>query len=647
MKFGSLGLNEDLQKGIDDAGFVRCTPIQEQSLPECLSGKDVIAQSQTGSGKTAVFVLTIFNRLVSNGYAKADKPRALIMVPTRELCSQVDADARKLGKFLPVKTVAIYGGVQYEKQISAIRGGVDVVVATPGRMIDLYKSKTLSLDSIDTFVIDEADRMFDMGFAPDIRYIAGRLPKNTPRQTMLFSATIDSNVQRLSSTYMKSDTATIEIEPEQVTVDSIDQKIVYVSNEEKLPALMAILSRPDAERVIIFTNMKRTAEMLGFKLSGNDFPVEVLTGDVSQSKRERIMRDVKAGKVRFLVATDVAARGLHIEDVSHVINYDLPEEAANYVHRVGRTARAGKSGKAYSLVCEEYVLNLPEIEKFIEHKIEKEWIETEELVADKAAAYRRSRGPGGRGGAGRAGGRAGASGGRTRTSAAKTSGRRPAGGSTGASKGGGPGGRGGRGERVRSGGKGGRGGMESPRKVQAGTPVEGERGQEKPVLGEASVSAWGEAVKGEAVKGEEQRRTGRKRPFRRKGPAGKGGRSGTGDSGGTGGRGAAGRPARDKDKARETKGERGPGAGRGGGERKAGPPRRKRRPGQGPGPGARRGKRPEPAARPGAGTASTDARLDFYVNKYSDTSTAEKPAKKKEKKDGVLKRVIKVFRKKS
>jgi ATP-dependent RNA helicase RhlB len=230
MKFDILNLHPDILKGITEVGFEQCTPIQEQSLPECLAGKDVIAQSQTGSGKTAVFLLTVFSRALASGPSATGQPRALVMVPTRELATQVIDDAVKLGKYLPFRSVAIYGGVEYDKQVQALKKGVELVVATPGRMIDLYKSKTLSLDSIEIFVIDEADRMFDMGFAPDIMYIAGKLPRNKPRQTMLFSATIDSNVRRLASRYMLPDPVMIEIEPEQVTVNTIDQKVLYVSS---------------------------------------------------------------------------------------------------------------------------------------------------------------------------------------------------------------------------------------------------------------------------------------------------------------------------------------------------------------------------------------------------------------------------------
>lgn len=392
MKFESLNLNPDILKGIIDAGFEQCTPIQEQSLPECLAGRDVIAQSQTGSGKTAVFLITIFSHALAKGREAAGKPVALVMVPTRELAVQVVDDAARLGRHIPVRAAAIYGGVEYNAQLQALKTGVELVVATPGRMIDLYKSKALSLNGIEIFVIDEADRMFDMGFAPDMMYIAERLPKKKPIQTMLFSATIDSNVRRLASRYMKPDPVMIEIEPEQVTVSTIEQKVIYVSNKEKLSVLLTLLKRPDVERGIIFTNMKVTAERLGMKLAANGFPVKVLTGDVTQERRQRIMEGMKSGKVKMLVATDVAARGLHIDGVTHVFNYDLPDEAANYVHRVGRTARAGKSGKAYSLVCEDHVLNLPEIEKYIEHKLESEWIEDSELIKDVAPDFRERHG---------------------------------------------------------------------------------------------------------------------------------------------------------------------------------------------------------------------------------------------------------------
>ncbi len=391
MKFDILNIDEKILKAIHGMGFERCTPVQEQSLPDSLAGMDIISQSQTGTGKTAVFLITALNRLITDDLKDGRDPRALILVPTRELATQVKKEADKLGGHLPLSSVAIYGGVDYDKQINPLREGVDIIVATPGRLMDLYKSKAFSLKAIEMFIIDEADRMFDMGFAPDVRYIAGRLPKDKERQTLLFSATIDYNVKSLASRFMKPDPVLVEIEPESVTVDAIDQKVLYVSNEEKLGVLMGLLKRPDSVRTIIFTNMKRTAEMLEWKLKENGFEASVLTGDVSQSKRERIMASMKAGKVNTLIATDVAARGVHIDDVTHVINYDLPDDPANYVHRIGRTARAGKSGKAYSLGCEDSVFNLPAIEEYIERKIDKEWMEEDEIITDKAGRYRRSR----------------------------------------------------------------------------------------------------------------------------------------------------------------------------------------------------------------------------------------------------------------
>jgi ATP-dependent RNA helicase RhlB len=391
MKFDILDIDKKILQATHDMGYERCTPVQEQSLPDSLAGMDIISQSQTGTGKTAVFLITALNRLNTGELKEGRDPRALILVPTRELATQVSKEADKLGSHLSLRSIAIYGGVDYDKQIKPLKEGVDIIVATPGRLMDLYKSKTFSLDSIEMFIIDEADRMFDMGFAPDVRYIAGRLPKDKDRQTLLFSATIDYNVKSLASRYMKPDPVLVEIEPESVTVDAIDQKVLYVSNEEKLGVLMGLLKRPDTTRTIIFTNMKRTAEMLEWKLKENGLEASVLTGDVSQSKRERIMASMKAGKVNTLIATDVAARGVHIDDVTHVINYDLPEDPANYVHRIGRTARAGKSGKAYSLGCEDSVFNLPAIEEYIERKIDNEWMDEDEVVKDTAGRYRGSR----------------------------------------------------------------------------------------------------------------------------------------------------------------------------------------------------------------------------------------------------------------
>jgi ATP-dependent RNA helicase RhlB len=388
MKFETLPLDENLLQGIRDTGFTRCTPVQEQTLLESLSGRDIMAQAQTGTGKTAAFLITIFHRLLSTKQAK-DKPHALILVPTRELAVQVENDARDLGR--PFSIINVIGGVSYDKQLEAIERGVDIVVGTPGRLIDLLKNHNLAFKGTSFFVIDEADRMFDMGFIPDIRYLARKVPPVDRRQTMLFSATLESRVHHLAEEYMK-DPEVIEIEPEQITVESIEQVLYHVGMHEKFPLLLGLLKSGEIRRSIIFTNTKAEAERLGFKLQGNGYTAEVLTGDVSQKKRFRIIERMKRGELPILVATDVAARGLHIEDVSHVINYDLPNDAASYVHRIGRTARAGKTGHAICFACEKFVLNLEDIEALIEHEIEQVPVEDRMLVKDVAGKFYPSRG---------------------------------------------------------------------------------------------------------------------------------------------------------------------------------------------------------------------------------------------------------------
>jgi ATP-dependent RNA helicase RhlB len=392
MKFENLPLHEDLLRSIRDTGFTRCTPVQEQTLLESLSGRDIMAQAQTGTGKTAAFLITIYHRLST--LKQQVKPRALILVPTRELAVQVENDARDLGRYLPFSIINVIGGVPSEKQIKALRQGIDIVVGTPGRLIDLWKNRHLHLDEISYFVIDEADRMFDMGFIPDVRYLAGKIPPVGRRQTMLFSATLEARVRYLAEEYMK-DPEEIEIEPEQITVESIDQVLYHVSMEEKLSLLLGLLKSGDIIRTIIFTNTKAEAERLGFKLQGNGYTAEVITGDVSQTKRFKIIDRMKRGQLPVLVATDVAARGLHIEDISHVINYDLPNDAASYVHRIGRTARAGKTGHAIGLACEKFVFNLESIEALLEHEIEQIQVEDRMLekdIAGKFYPYRRNHG---------------------------------------------------------------------------------------------------------------------------------------------------------------------------------------------------------------------------------------------------------------
>lgn len=389
MKFDSLNLDKRIIDATRESGYVRCTPVQEQALPESLAGNDLIAQSQTGTGKTAVFLITIIQRLLSSGDS-GGTTRALILAPTRELAVQVEQVARDLCKYLPYRTVSVYGGVGYDEQERKLNSGTEIVIATPGRLIDFIKTRKLDLKGVSFFIIDEADRMFDMGFMPDVRFIMGKIPSRHKRQTMIFSATLDSQVRRLAEQFMRKPVE-IEIDPNQITVDTVNQKVFHVSREEKLPLLLTLLSREKMPKVLIFTNMKRTAERLCFKLQGNGFRADVITGDIEQKKRLRVIEKLKSGQTSILVATDVAARGLHVDGISHVINYDVPNAAPNYVHRIGRTARAGAKGTAYTIACEDFVEHLPDVENFIEQKIEVEFIDFD-LLKDKAGPYRPGRG---------------------------------------------------------------------------------------------------------------------------------------------------------------------------------------------------------------------------------------------------------------
>jgi ATP-dependent RNA helicase RhlB len=384
VKFETLNLDKRLLDGIRDMGYERCTPVQEQSLPESLAGHDVSVQAQTGTGKTAVFLLTILQRMITVE-RDSKRLRALILVPTRELAVQVESQAKEFCGHLPFRTVSIYGGVGYDKQLAELRKGVQIVVATPGRLIDLVKGKSVDLSKLEFMVLDEADRMFDMGFMPDVRYILKRVPHRSKRQTMIFSATLDRRIRQIGSLYMRK-AVEVAIEPDQVTVGKVEQKVFHVAREEKIPLLLALLRREEMPKVLIFTNMKRTAERVCAKLNGNGINAEVITGDVNQKKRLSLISGLQKGKIKVLVATDVAARGLHIDDISHVINYDLPTEVNNYVHRIGRTARAGAHGKAYTIACEDLVEYLPEVERFIEQKIDVRHIDFD-LPEDKSPRY--------------------------------------------------------------------------------------------------------------------------------------------------------------------------------------------------------------------------------------------------------------------
>jgi ATP-dependent RNA helicase RhlB len=386
MKFSKFNFSPPVMKGIEKAGFEECMPVQEQVFKTALENRrDVTVQSQTGTGKTAAFLLTIFETFARE---PEKKHRALIIAPTRELAVQIDEEARLLGSGLGVKTGCFYGGAGYAVQEKALKEGVDIAIGTPGRLIDFINSGKLSILDIDTLVIDEADRLFDMGFYPDLKKILKKMIKPEKRQTMLFSATMSQRVAHLAWEFM-NDPLEIEIDPERITVDEIEQVLYHVSSEEKFRLLLGILAAQKPANAIIFTNTKDMTVRLARRLSINGYHAEYIMGDLPQKQRLKIIDSIKKGELEILVATDVAARGLHIDDLDMVINYDIPEDPENYVHRIGRTARAGKSGKAVTLACEKFVFGLEAVEEFIGRKIPVEWANQELLdTEDKSASMR-------------------------------------------------------------------------------------------------------------------------------------------------------------------------------------------------------------------------------------------------------------------
>ena len=385
--FAEFDLSDEILKGIENAGFTRCTPIQELALPITLTGEDIAAQAQTGTGKTAAFLITLFQRLLQMEKRKPGIPSALILSPTRELALQIYQDGQVLGKRTGLKMVAVFGGIDYHKQATQLREGVDVVIATPGRLIDYMKQGAFIPERIKILVVDEADRMFDMGFIKDLRYILRRLPSYDQRQSMLFSATLSSRVLELTYEYMNLPKE-IYVTPDEITVDTVEQSLFHVAKHEKLLLLLGVLEREPWERVLIFANTKATVEWLSAKLKGNGYPVMGLSGNLNQRQRLKILNHFRSGDLKILVATDVASRGLHVEEISHVINYDLPQDREDYIHRIGRTARAGMSGKAISLACEEYVYSLEAIEEYIGEKIPVVWPDEDWLLADKSRGTR-------------------------------------------------------------------------------------------------------------------------------------------------------------------------------------------------------------------------------------------------------------------
>ncbi|MCO7399453.1 ATP-dependent RNA helicase RhlB [Stenotrophomonas maltophilia] len=384
LTFSSFELHPALQAGLEGAGFTRCTPIQALTLPVALAGGDVAGQAQTGTGKTLAFLVAVVNRLLSRpalADRKAEDPRALILAPTRELAIQIHKDAVKFGSDLGLRFALVYGGVDYDKQREILQQGVDVIIATPGRLIDYVKQhKVVSLHACEICVLDEADRMFDLGFIKDIRFLLRRMPERTTRQTLLFSATLSHRVLELAYEHM-NEPQKLVVEAETVTAARVRQKIYFPADDEKIPLLLGLLSRSEGARTMVFVNTKVFVERVARSLEKAGYRVGVLSGDVPQKKRESLLNRFQKGQLEILVATDVAARGLHIDGIKYVYNYDLPFDAEDYVHRIGRTARLGEEGDAISFACERYAMSLPDIEAYIEQKIPSEPVTKELMTA--------------------------------------------------------------------------------------------------------------------------------------------------------------------------------------------------------------------------------------------------------------------------
>jgi ATP-dependent RNA helicase RhlB len=367
-------------EGIEAAGFTHGTPIQALTLPLALKGTDVAGQAQTGTGKTAAFLLVIFQRLLQQDTReqRGHNPGAVVIAPTRELALQIHRDAVTLGQGTGLTLGLAYGGIDYEKQRQELKNGVDILIGTPGRMIDYYKQRVFSLDHVQVAVLDEADRMFDLGFIKDIRYLFRGMPPVDQRQTLMFSATLSHRVMELAYVHM-NEPETLKVEADQVTADNVEQRVYYPANSEKLPMLVKLLSEKGDGRVIVFTNTREGADRIGRTLNANGLESAVISGRVHQKKRESLLRRFHEGEIRILVATDVAARGLHIPKVTHVVNFDLPHDAEDYVHRIGRTARLGEKGEAISFACEDFAFSLPEIENYIGYPIPMEQMDPDAL----------------------------------------------------------------------------------------------------------------------------------------------------------------------------------------------------------------------------------------------------------------------------
>jgi ATP-dependent RNA helicase RhlB len=374
LRFHDLDLPPEILHAIHDLGFQYCTPIQAEIMPSTLAGKDASGRAQTGTGKTAAFLISIFTTLSRNPLPQTEKrrpgtPRSLILAPTRELVMQIVEEAHHLSQYCPFNSIGVYGGIDYEKQRRSLKGkNIDIMVATPGRLLDFQQQREINLSQVEIVVIDEADRMLDMGFIPDVRKIISSTPPKAKRQTLLFSATLTEEVSRLAMQWT-TDPVKVEIEPEQVEVGSVNQIVYLVTTDEKKALLYNIITRQNLERVIVFCNRRDETRHLTELLLRHQVNCAMISGEIDQKKRIKTLEDFRSGNIRVMVATDVAGRGLHIEGVSHVINYTLPNDPEDYVHRIGRTGRAGALGTSISFACEEDSFHLPDIEALLGHAL--------------------------------------------------------------------------------------------------------------------------------------------------------------------------------------------------------------------------------------------------------------------------------------
>ena len=372
-RFHDLDLPPPLMHAIADLGFEYCSPIQAQVLPHTLEGCDAVGKAQTGTGKTAAFLLAAMNEILLNpieGERFLAEPRVVVLAPTRELVLQIGADAKDLGKYTGLGIETLVGGMDFQKQLDALNDHVvDIVAATPGRLIDFITRGHINLGMAEVLVLDEADRMLDMGFIPQVRRIVRATPPRESRQTMLFSATFNYDVNIMIESWMV-DPVRIEIEPENIAADTVDQKVYMVSSQEKYQVLKNIVRSDDISSTIVFANRRDQTRDLYMALKKDGINCGMLSGEIAQQKRTRTLQQFKNGQIKVLVATDVAGRGIHIDDISHVVNYNLPEDPEDYVHRIGRTGRAGASGVSISLACEDDAFMLPEIEALLGRKLE-------------------------------------------------------------------------------------------------------------------------------------------------------------------------------------------------------------------------------------------------------------------------------------